>query len=117
MIPSRGEKYICKLYKRKVNSFEYEEVPYATFYARPASSLEVKTYTLIEGVIAKDDNQHIVTSNLPKDINLNDKVIFMGQEKLITSFGYYLDRNNIIDASIFKSDYLFNVSPKGIVLS
>lgn len=118
MIPSRGETYRCLLYKRKKgNEFEYEEKPCLTFYARVADNFEISTYQIINGVEAKDDSINLISTHLPKEVEPNDVVVFLGQRKLVSSVGIYLDSNCITNAKIFSSDYLMKRSPKGLVLS
>ena len=118
MIPSRGETYCCVLYKRKKgNEFEYEEKPSLTFFARVADSFEINTYQIIDGVEAKDDSINLIITHLPKEVEPNDMIMFLGQRKLVSSIGVYLDTNCIVNAKIFSNDYIMKRSPKGLVLS
>lgn len=118
MIPSRGETYCCVLFKRKKgNEFEYEEKPCLTFNARVADNFEISSYQIINGVEAKDDSINLISTNLPKEVEPNDMVMFLGQRKLVSSVGVYLDSNCITNAKIFSNDYIMKRSPKGLVLS
>lgn len=118
MIPSRGETYCCVLYKRKKgNEFEHEEKPCLTFYARVADNFEISTYQIINGVEAKDDSINLISTHLPKEVEPNDVVVFLGQRKLVSSVGVYLDSNCITNAKIFSNKYIMQRSPKGLVLS
>ena len=43
--------------------------------------------------------------------------MFLGQRKLVSSIGVYLDTNCVVNAKIFSNDYIMKRSPKGLVLS
>ena len=78
---SRGETYVLKLYKRiKNSSYEYEDVPSATFRGRPAKPLETNSYTFSRAILNGSDDTYIFSSNMPEDISDADKIEFL--EKL-----------------------------------
>lgn len=117
MITVGNEKFTFKLYRRKENTpYEYEDTPYATFNGRPANQYEKKTYRLMQGVNSNSDSQFIICSNLPEGIKPKDKIIFLGQQKLVESIGYYFDQARFINPGIFSEDYILQRCPKGIAI-
>ena len=117
MIPARGERYRIEVYKRKANSaYEWEETPYCVFYGRPANQMEKRTYRIQKGVNGNSDSVFILSSNLNQELNLIDKVVFLGKEWKVESIGFYFDSNLIVNPNIMSDEYLIKRCPKGVAL-
>lgn len=115
--------YTLKLLKMNSgnNAYEYGESenrqnPIITFKGRPASSTEKKSYRVVKGVHGTSDSVMIFSANLPNEIEVDDKVEYLGEVWIVKSVGYYFNENNLVNASIFNKDYILNRSPKGITL-
>lgn len=110
------ENYECELYKVIPNSYmQYETTP-IRFRCSPANTKEIKSYRITKGAHGDKDSVFLIATNLPADIDLNDRVVFMGKVLNVESIGYYLNDNGIVDASIMSVEYLQARSPKGITL-
>jgi hypothetical protein len=110
------ENYECLIYHIKPNSkFEYEETP-VRFRCSPANSRDVKSYRITKGVLGDKDSVFLIATNLPENIEPNDRVVFMGKILNVESVGFYLQDNGIVDASIMSIEYLEARSPKGLTL-
>lgn len=117
MIVARGETYECKRIKRKQDSpYEYEDYPDLTFYARPANQIEKRNYRIQQGVNGNNDSVYLLSSNLPKEIQVGDKIIFLGKVWSVMSFGYYFNENLVLNGKIFSPEYIENRCPKGVNL-
>lgn len=117
MLVTYGESYTLELFRRKENSaYEYEEEPYITFKCRPAGSKEKKEYRLQKGVIANNDSIYLIATNMPTEIKPNDRVRFLGEEKTVSSIGYYFDSSRIVNASILSEEAIMNRCPKGLTI-
>lgn len=117
MIITFGETYTCEVFRRKENSsYEYEDVPYISFKCRPAGTKERKEYRLQKGIIGNSESVYIVATNLPIEIKPNDRVRFLGEEKTVTSIGYYYDNSRIVNASILSDEAIASRCPKGLTL-
>lgn len=113
-----SETHIFTLIPRVTNSsYEYEKKNYIEFRGRPAQSIEKKNYRLQKGVNTSTDSVYIVSSSMPDDIRIGDKVVFLGKPWTVSSVGYYFDQNLIVNSSIFKEDYIIAKCPKGFTLS
>lgn len=113
---THNETYTFKTGKMKTNSFELDENTIIEFKGRPASTYEQKRYNVMKGVVNNKNTIYIYATNLPEEIKVDDKVEYMGSIKTVSSVGYYLDQNKIIDGGIFDPDYVKAISPKGITL-
>lgn len=114
---SRGETYVLKLYKRiKNSSYEYEDVPSATFHGRPAKPLEKNSYTFSRGIVNSSDDTYVFSSNMPEDISDGDRIEFLGKLWSVTSVGVYFEQGRFVNAGIMDSDKLMAKCPKGITL-
>ena len=110
------ENYECLLYKVIPNSYlQYEETP-IRFRCSPASNKDKKSYRVTKGVLGEKDSIFIIASNLPTNIDPDDRVVFMGKTLNVESVGFYLNDSGIVDASIMSFEYLQARSPKGITL-
>lgn len=111
-----NETYTFIAGKLKTNSFELDKDTAIMFKGRPASSYEQKRYNVMKGVVNNKNSVYIYATNLPEEIKVDDKVEYLGSIKTVSSIGYYLDQNKIIDGGIFDPDYIKAISPKGITL-
>ena len=117
MIPTNDEKYEIKLYKRVPNSaYEYEASPSLVFKGRPASQLEKKVYRVLKGVNGGTDSTFVKATNLPQEVNVNDKVVFLGKEWTVMSIGYYFDDARFINPAVLSEDKIIERCPKGLNL-
>jgi len=117
MFTTIGESYRITLIKRKQNSaYEYEDTPLTTFRGRPAGQLEKKNYRIQKGIAGNTDSQYIFSSNLPNEIDIGDKIIYLGKEWVVESIGYYFDSNLLVNADIMSDEYIAKRSPKGIAI-
>lgn len=115
--PNQGETYILGLFKRKENTpYEWEDSPSIQFKGRPANNMEKRMYRIQQGVNGGSDSIFILTTNLPEDIKVKDKVLFMGKEWTVESVGYYFNDAEIINAGIMSEEYIMARCPKGINL-
>ena len=114
MIVVHGETYKIELAKRVENSpYEYEE-NYISFMCRPANQMEKRNYRVQQGVNGDNLSVFIISSNLPDDINVGDKVRFLGKEWVVASIGYYFDATRLTNAKIMSDDYILSHAPRGI---
>lgn len=118
MIPTNNEKYILTLYKRIPNSpYEMEEAPEITFRGRPANNAEKRNYRVQKGVHSNHDSVYVFVSNLPVDIEIGDKVKFLGDYRIVESIGYYYNNSGVVNPSIMTEEYIAHRCPKGITLN
>ena len=113
------ETYTLTVHKRKLgnNAYEYDETPRFTFKGRPATRLEKKTYRVVRGVNTLQNGVTIYASNLPNDLEVEDRVTYMGRVMIVKNIGYFVDDVNIVNAGIFDNEYLLSRFPKGITLT
>ena len=113
------ETYVLKLYKRKRgnSAYEYEEVPILTFKGRPASRLEKKTYRVIKGVNTAQNGVTLYCSNLPNEVEPDDRVEYLGRILLVKNIGYFEEDANYTNAGIFSNEALLDRFPKGLTLN
>ena len=117
MITVSNERYIYEVYKRVRNSpYEWEKTPSLTFRGRPASQWEIKTYRIQQGVNGNNDSTYIICSNLPIELQPQDKIVFMGKEWIVESTGYYYDQARFVNPSVMSDDYIASRCPKGVAL-
>lgn len=115
MIPTNDEKFILEVVRRKENSpYEYEVVVEYRFKGRPASQIEKKEYRIQKGVNGNTDSTFIYASNLPKELNIGDKVRFLGKIWTIQSIGYYFDAARFVNPSCLREEQIIARCPKGI---
>lgn len=112
-----GETYELQLFKIKPNSnFEYEDSPTIIFKGRPATNIEKKQFRITKGVMGNNMGVSIFCSNLPKEVEPNDRISFLGKSYVVTNTGYYLSNAGINNARIFSEQYIKERSPKGLTL-
>lgn len=112
-----GETYILELYKRIENSpYEWENRPAIEFRGRPANTMEKKLYRLMEGVMGNEDSIFVVSTRMPEDVKVKDKVRFLGKEWTVASVGFYFDEARFINAGVMSDEYIMSRCPKGITL-
>lgn len=110
-----NEKYKFELYKRQENSpYEWSSTLKVLFKGRPASNIEKKQYRLQKGVNGGTDSVFVICSNLPEDVAVGDKIVFMGKEWMVNSIGYYFDEARFVNPGLMKSDYIAKKCPKGM---
>ena len=114
----KQETYPLKLFKRVRGNtaYEYDDTPILEFKGRPANRYETKAYRVVKGVNGSNNSVTLYCSNLPKEVEIDDRVEYMGKIMLVKNIGYFYNDNGIENASIFSNDYLFLRSPKGITL-
>lgn len=112
------ETYVLRLFKRvRGNSaYEYSKEPILSFVARPASNLETKVYRITKGVNSSTNGITLYCSNLPNEVEIDDRVEFMGKIMLVKNIGFFYNNNNMVNAGIFSNEYLSLRCPKGITL-
>ena len=112
------ETYVFRLFKRvRGNSaYEYSNEPILSFKGRPANKLETKIYRIVKGVNSSNNGVTIYCSNLPNEVEIDDRIEFMGKIMLVKNIGYFYNDNNMENAGIFSNEYLAMRCPKGITL-
>ena len=117
MIPTNDERFILEVYKRKANSkYEWEDASSSSFRGRIASDIEKKNYRIQKGVNGNTDSTFIYCSNMPKTIDVGDKVKFMGKIWSVQSIGYYYNASRIINPNVMSDQQIIARCPKGINL-
>ena len=115
MIVVNDENYELELFSRVPNSpYEWNSDVKLTFKGRPANQIEKKQYRILAGVNGGTDSTYIISSNLPEDIKVKDKIKFMGKIWTVNSVGYYFDQSQIVNPRIMSEKYIAERSPKGI---
>lgn len=112
------ETYTLTVYKRvRGNSaYEYSKEPTLNFKGRPANRFETKIFRMVKGVNGSNNSVTIYCSNLPDEVEVDDRVEFMGKIMLVKNIGYFYNDNNMENAGIFNDEYLAMRCPKGITL-
>ena len=117
MLPVNDEKYELQVYKRIKNSpYEYESTPSVIFKGRPASQVERKNYRIQKGVNGGTDSTFVKVTNLPLDINVSDKVKFLGKIWTVQSIGYYFDEGRFVNPGCLSEQQIIDRCPKGLNL-
>lgn len=117
MIATIGETIEFKLYHRKENSpYEWEESPALIFFGRMANNLEKKQYRIQQGVNGSNESVYVLSSNLPSEVRVGDKIKYLNKETNIVNIGYYINNSRIVNYKCMSSKYILSRSPKGIVL-
>ena len=110
-----NERYSFSLYPRVENSpYVWESVPSLTFRGRPAGQIEKKQYRIQQGVNGGTDSVFIICSNLPKEVKVGDRIVYLGKEWVVNSVGYYFDEARFINPAIMSDQYIMSKCPKGI---
>lgn len=112
------ETYELKLYKRlRGNSaYVYGNTPILVFKARPATQMETKLFRITKGVNSSTNGITLYCSNLPNEVEIEDRVEFMGKIMLVKNIGFFYNDNKVVNAGVFSTEYLALRSPKGITL-
>lgn len=116
MITQNNETYDLVLIKYDRKNCTYDNDHPYHFKGRPANSLEKKAYIVEKGVHSKEEGTYIYATNLPENIDESDRIVFLGENKMVESVGYYFDNTRIVDASIFSDEYIKSLCPKGITI-
>ena len=115
---AKGEHYIAEVYKRVGNSsFEYQKTPAFSFRCKVASSAESKRYTVTKGLEAKKDGLMLYATNLDRELEPSDHIVFRGKTWLVESVGYYEDESRLVNGSHMSFGKLISKLPKGVVLA
>lgn len=115
MIPAFNERFCAKLYKRKINSNDYELTPSVNFKYRIASAKEKTAYQSSSGIITQSQGLYIVSSRLPIDIKVDDRIFTLNKYWLVESVGYYINETNIMTNEL-SDEKLLDTFVKGIKL-
>lgn len=115
MIPAFNERFCAKLYKRKINSNDYELTPSANFKYRIAGAKEKTAYQSSSGIITQTQGLFIVSSRLPIDIKVDDRIFTLNKYWLVESVGYYINETNIMTNEL-SDEKLLDTFVKGIKL-
>ena len=117
MLPVNDEKYELQVFKRiKNTAYEYESTPSIVFKGRPASQVEKKNYRIQKGVNGGSDSTFVKASNLPFEVNVNDKVKFLGKFWTVMSIGYYFDEARFVNPACLSEEQIIERCPKGLNL-
>ena len=117
MLVTNNERWNFKVKKRLANSpYEWEKEVSLEFKGRPANQVEKKQYRVQQGVNGNTDSVYILASNLPSDLNIKDKVIYLGKEWTVMSIGYYFDQARFVNPGIMSEKAIIERCPKGINL-
>lgn len=117
MIPTNDEKYELQVYKRIHNSeYKYEDNPSIVFKGRPASQIEKKVYRIMKGVNGNTDSTFVKATNLPSDVDVGDKIKFLGKIWSVMSIGYYFDEARFVNAACLSEEQIIERCPKGLNL-
>ena len=112
------ETYDLRLFKRTRvnNSYTYPAESSLTFKGRPANRMEIKIFRVVKGVNGSNNSITIFCSNLPNEVEVEDRVEFLGKIMLVKNIGMFFNDNEIVNAGIFSKEYLEMRCPKGITL-
>lgn len=117
MITSNDETYLYQVYKRVKNSpYQYEDTVSFVFKGRPASNIERKKYRVQKGVNGNTDSVFIFSSNLNGELDVGDRVYYLGKIWEVQSTGYYLDSAYLVNGNLFNEEYIASRCPKGVNL-
>lgn len=115
MISKNNEKLIATLYKR-ISDFDFEEIPSCTFRCRLTTSKDESDYQPIAGLLFNESDMTLYATRLDTDIKVGDKVVILGEEKIVKGVGYYIAEHNSLHDYALKVEEVYKRSPKGIVL-
>lgn len=117
MIPTNNEHYDLELIKRKPNSpYLYEDAPTCAFKGRPANQAEKRVFRIQKGVNGNTDSVFVYSTNMPENIEIKDKIIFMGKEWIVNSIGYYFEAAHIVNPGCLSEEQIIARCPKGLNL-
>ena len=117
MITAQGESIRFLVYKRKENSsYEWEDAPSLSFLGRMANDIERKEYRIQKGVNGGKESVFILSSNLPSDIIVGDRVDFMQKQWVVGSVGFYYTQSRVINYKVMDENKMMKKCPKGITL-
>lgn len=117
MIPTNDERYQLELTKRLLNSpYEWEPAPSCVFKGRIANDIEKKNYRIQKGVNGNSDSTFVYCSNLPVNVNIGDKIKFMGKYWTVQSVGYYYNASRFVNPGVLSEEQLLERCPKGLNL-
>ena len=112
-----GENYVGELYKRVPNSpFDYEEKPLLSFKCKIASNKEKTQFQMLSGILGNESRLQILSTRLPSEIEVNDRILILGKYYVVESVGYYLTDNALVNPNLMSNEYIMARCPKGISL-
>lgn len=114
MISRGSENLIATIWRRKTNSLEYEDTPSFSFRCRIADSKDLEEYQNVSGLIQNESLMTLYASRVPKEIKLGDKILILGEEKIVKNIGYYMNESNQMHAYSLKLEEIYKRCPKGI---
>lgn len=117
MITAQGESCEFLLYKRIGNSaYEWDKHPSLRFLGRMANDIEKKQYRIMQGVNGGTDSVFVLSSNLPSEVKIGDKIIFLNKEWTVMSTGYYFNQSRVVNNKVMSPEKLMERCPKGLNL-
>lgn len=117
MITAQGESCEFLVYTRKDNSpYEWKDAPSLRFLGRMANDIEKKQYRIQQGVNGGTDSVFVLSSNLPAEIKISDKIVFMNKEWTVISVGYYFNQSRVLNNKVMSPAKLAEKCPKGLNL-
>lgn len=73
-------------------------------------------YTPTQGLITTQNGIFVKSIRLPSEIDIDDKVIYMGKSYIVANIGYYVDNIRCVDTSRMRCEDFIRRCPKGIQL-
>lgn len=117
MITAQGESIKFKVYKRQENSsYKWNEAPSITFLGRLANDVERKEYRIQAGVNGGKESVFVLSSNLPSDIAIGDRIDFMKKQWVVGSIGFYYTQSRVVNYKVMNEEKMMKKCPKGITL-
>lgn len=116
MIPSRGNFYKATLYRRNINANDYEPYPNSDFNCKVATHLEIKSFMLTDGLFNPNSGIFIMSNDLKTMPKINDKIYFLGRLWLVSTIGYYITENRLLNGKDLNMEEIMKRCPKGLRL-
>jgi len=115
MLVAYNERFNAKLYKRVVNSNDYEKTPRMTFKCKVANQKEKSSFQVSGGVLTQNQGIYIISTRLPSDIQVDDRIFLLNKYWLVESVGYYISETNMLTNDL-SDEKLTNNFIKGLKL-
>jgi len=90
--------------------------PEIIFRGSPAGNKDKKSFRLTKGVAGSDNSIMVKCSNLPDNIDIDDRVFFMGEWYSVKGIGYYYEQSKFVNGGIFDEKYIQDRCEKGLNL-
>jgi hypothetical protein len=115
-IANQGEFFECKLYSRKPNSLEHNDIG-ISFRARAITDREKRDIQPIAGMMVDNVTIALYTSNLPVEISTEDRIEFNGESYMVAyAMNVMSNVPYTMGASRFSTKHMSNKLPKLIGL-